>query len=135
MLNDLSKMKVVIVGATTNEYRYAYFAAEMLHAYGYEFFPVGIKNGFVFGREILDIRNRPPLENVDTITLYIGPRNQPEHYKYLFSLNPKRIIFNPGTENPDFILMAEERGIIVQEACTLVMLRLGNFNNYCEEEV
>ena len=126
-------MKVVIIGATTNESRYAYMAAEMLDNYDYEFVPVGIKKGIIFSREILDIRSRPAIYNVDTITMYIGPRNQPEHYEYLFSLNPARIIFNPGTENPEFISMADQRGIITQEACTLVMLRLGNFNKYRED--
>ena len=125
-------MKVVIVGATTNESRYAYLAAEMLDNYDYEFVPVGIKKGIVFSREILDIRSRPIIENVDTITIYISPRNRPEHYEYLFSMNPNRIIFNPGTENSEFISMTDERGIITQEACTLVMLRLGNFNKYRE---
>jgi len=125
-------MKVVIAGATTNEFRYAYLAAQMLDNYDYDFVPLGIKKGIVFNREILDLRSCPAIENVDTITMYIGPRNQPEHYEYLFSLKPGRIIFNPGSENPEFSAMADKRGIISQEACTLVMLRLGNFNKYIE---
>jgi len=123
-------MRVAIIGATTNTARYAYLAAEMLHQYHYDFVPVGIRKGKVFGKEIIDIRSFPAIENIDTVTLYIGPGRQAGYYDYIFSLNPKRIIFNPGTENMEFINMTKEKGIVALEACTLVMLRLGNFNEY-----
>lgn len=115
--------KTVIIGATTNQGRYAYLAARMLNEYNHEIVPVGIKDGAVFGKEILDIFTKPAIRDVDTVTLYIGPQRQPEHYDYILSLNPKRIIFNPGTENDEFIKLAEGKGIEVLEACTLVMLR------------
>lgn len=115
--------KTVIIGATTNPGRYAYLAARMLTEYNHEIVPVGIKDGAVFGRDILDIFARPVVENVDTVTLYIGPQRQPEHIDYILGLKPKRIIFNPGTENDEFIRRAEEKGIEALEACTLVMLR------------
>lgn len=115
--------KTVIIGATTNPGRYAYLAARMLKEYNHEIVPVGIKDGAVFGKEILDIFARPAVENVDTVTLYIGPRRQPEHMDYILGLKPNRIIFNPGTENDEFIRRAEEVGIETLEACTLVMLR------------
>lgn len=119
--------KTVIVGATPNQSRYAYLAAEMLTDHGHEIVPMGIKQGEVFGKTILDIRKKPPIDKVDTITLYIGPRHQPEWYNYLLSLNPKRIIFNPGTENPEFEKAAEAHNIETVEGCTLVMLRSGQF--------
>ena len=119
--------KTVIVGATPNTARYAYLAAEMLTEYDHEIVPVGIKTGEVFGKEILNIRQKPVIENVDTVTLYIGPQHQPEWYNYIFSLKPKRIIFNPGTENRVFEQLSEEQGIEVLEACTLVMLRTGQY--------
>ena len=119
--------KTVIIGATPNTARYAYLAAEMLTEYSHEIVPVGIKTGEVFGKEILNIREKPLIENVDTVTLYIGPQHQPQWYDYLISLQPKRIIFNPGTENPEFERLAEESGIEALEACTLVMLRTGQF--------
>lgn len=75
------------------------------------------------GNKILDIREKPPIDGVDTITLYIGPARQPQWYNYLLSLKPKRIIFNPGTENDEFEALAEQQGIEALEACTLVMLR------------
>ena len=115
--------KTVIIGATPNQGRYAYLAAKMLREYQHEFVPVSIKTGDVLGNEILDLRKKPRIDNVDTVTMYIGPQNQPEWYEYILSLNPKRIIFNPGSENYEFGKMAEERGIEVVEGCTLVMLR------------
>ncbi|MGJ3236723.1 CoA-binding protein [Marivirga sp.] len=117
--------KTVIIGATTNPSRYAYFAADRLTNAGHEIVPVGIKKGEVFGEEILDIRESPKVKDVDTITLYLGARHQPEYYDYLLSLNPKRIIFNPGTENPELVKLANERGIETENACTLVMLGSG----------
>ncbi len=115
--------KTLIVGATTNPGRYAYIAAEMLVEYGNEIIPIGIKKGEVFGKQILDLRSKPVLEGVDTITLYIGPDHQPEWYDYLLSLKPARIIFNPGTENEAFEKMAEDQGAEALQACTLVLLR------------
>jgi predicted CoA-binding protein len=117
----------VIIGATANQSRYAYLAADMLTEYEHEIVPVSIKTGEVMGREILDLRKKPPIENVDTVTLYIGTLNQPEWYDYILSLKPKRIIFNPGTENPELEKLAEERGIEAVEGCTLVMLRSRQF--------
>lgn len=120
-------MKTLIVGATDNPSRYAFLAAQMLDAKAMDFIPIGIKKGQVFGREILNLRLKPELEGIHTITLYIGPANQAEWIDYLIGLKPKRIIFNPGTENPDFFKKAKEAGIEVLPACTLVML---NTNQY-----
>src|SRR5690606_174683 len=106
-----------------NPSRYAFLAAKMLSEYQHEFIPVSIKTGEVLGHEILDLRKKPPIKDVDTVTLYIGPQNQPEWYDYIISLKPKRIIFNPGTENSEFENLAEQNGIEALHACTLVMLR------------
>ena len=119
--------KTVIIGATPNPSRYAYLAAEMLQEYSQEFVPVGIKRGSVFGKEILDLRTYPEIENVDTITLYINRSHQKEWYDYFFKLKPKRVIFNPGTENPELEKLLEEKNIQALEACTLVLLRSGQF--------
>jgi len=119
--------KTVVIGATTDQSRYAYLAASMLNQYKHEFVPVGIKTGEVFGEPILNIRDKPAIADVDTITLYIGPQRQPEWYDYLLSLKPKRIIFNPGTENDELEQLAEAQGIEAVEACTLVMLRTNQY--------
>jgi predicted CoA-binding protein len=115
--------KTVIIGATPDRSRYAYLAAQMLSEYNHEIVPLSIKKGEVFGTKILDLREKPPIKDVDTVTLYIGTRNQPEWYDYILSLRPKRIIFNPGTENDELEKLAEAQGIETVEGCTLVMLR------------
>lgn len=120
-------MKTVIIGATPNPARYAFLAARMLTSYNHEIVPVGIKDGAVLGKEILDIFEKPKINDVHTVTLYIGPQRQPEHYDYILGLRPKRIIFNPGTENSEFEKMAEEQGVQALQACTLVMLRSGQY--------
>jgi predicted CoA-binding protein len=119
--------RTVIIGATSNESRYAYFAASMLHDHNYDFIPVGIKQGIVFGKPILDLNSKPEVKHVDTVTLYIGPQHQQEWYDYIISLKPKRVIFNPGTENNDFEKLLEENAIEPIQACTLVMLRTGQY--------
>jgi predicted CoA-binding protein len=117
----------LVVGATDNPGRYAYRAAELLQIKGIPFLPIGIKKGVVFGEEILDLRQKPILMGMHTITLYLGPQNQSEWIDYLIGLQPKRIIFNPGTENPLFFQKAKTAGIEALEACTLVMLTTGQF--------
>ncbi len=118
-------MKTLIVGASTHPGRYAYLAANRLLSYGHEIVLLGKENGAVAGYPIL--HGKPELEAIDTITLYINPTRQPELYDYMLSLKPRRIIFNPGTENSEFEKMAEEQGVIALQACTLVMLGTGQY--------
>lgn len=99
----------------------------MLHESKIPFVPIGISKGTVLGQSILNIHDTPAIENVHTITLYINPQRQKEWYDYLISLHPKRIIFNPGTENQEFISRAEKHDIECIQACTLVMLSVGSF--------
>ncbi|CAN5177201.1 CoA-binding protein [soil metagenome] len=119
--------KTVVIGASPNPARFANIAVKMLKSYGYETVPVGIKTGEVAEIPILDLRQKPKLENVDTITLYLGPQNQAEWYDYILGLNPNRIIFNPGTENWELEEKAREQNIETVEGCTLVMLRSRSF--------
>jgi len=98
-------------------------ASGLLTEFGHEVVPVGLKRGAIFGKEILDIRKSPDVEEVDTVTLYIGPANQEILFSYIPRLKPKRVIFNPGTENPALEKLLKEKGIEPVEACTLVMLR------------
>ena len=119
--------KTAIIGATPNPSRYAYTAAHMLTDHGHTIVPIGIKQGTVAGEEILNLKEKPTLDDIDTITLYIGPQHQPEWYDYLLSLRPRRIIFNPGTENSEFQQKAKGQSIEPIIACTLVMLRTGMY--------
>src|SRR5258707_10177628 len=119
--------KTVIIGASPNPSRFAYQAAERLREHDIEFVPVGIKKGIILGKEILDLKKHPEISDVDTITLYINPSHQREWFDYFFKLKPNRVIFNPGTENPELEKLLEEKNIEAPEACTLVMLRTGQY--------
>ncbi|WP_038032910.1 CoA-binding protein [Thermonema rossianum] len=122
--------KTLILGATPNLSRYAYIAASMLSQYGHPFVPVGIKKGEVFGQKILSKAEAEAMlkpRDIHTITLYVNPLRQQEWYDFLLNLQPQRIIFNPGTENPALAERAQAQGIETVEACTLVMLRTGQY--------
>lgn len=119
--------KTVIIGATTNPQRYAYAAASRLLENGHEIIPLGIKKGKVFGREILDISASPAITEVDTVTMYVGPQHQKNLYNYISNLHPKRVIFNPGTENYELEKQLRADGIEVIEGCTLVMLSTNQY--------
>ncbi len=117
--------KTVILGATPNPARYAYLATDRLKQHGHEVVPIGIRKGEIGNEEILDLRKLPIITNVHTVTLYVGPKNLTEWEDYILSLKPKRIIFNPGTENNAFLARANSEHIETLEACTLVMLSAG----------
>jgi hypothetical protein len=119
--------KTVIFGASNNPDRVSYIAAQRLSAKGMPFVPVGIRKGEIFGEPILDPRQKPQIDQVHTITLYMNPQRQVEWYDYLLSLKPERIIFNPGAENKELAQRASEQGIEVAFACTLVMLASGSY--------
>lgn len=119
--------KTVVLGASPNPSRYAYTAANMLHERAIPFVPVGIKTGNILGKPILNLREKPLLQDIHTVTLYIGPQHQDEWYDYILSLKPKRIIFNPGTENQELMNLAKTNGIEVVPACTLVLLSTGQY--------
>lgn len=119
--------KTVIIGSSDNPSRYAQIASQMLKEYDHPIVPMGINGGEFQGDKILDLKEKPSVSDVDTITLYLAPKNQTQWYEYLLSLNPKRIIFNPGTENPELIKLAKDKNIQPVIGCTLVMLRSGQF--------
>ena len=118
-------MKTLIMGGSTNPERYAYKAAKSLMAHGHKIEIVGQKEGAIAGIKINT--DYPDFEEIDTVTLYIGPKNQPDLYDYILKQKPRRIIFNPGTENPEFEKLAISKGVEVEQACTLVLLATGQF--------
>lgn len=117
--------KTLILGATPNPDRYAYKAAHMLTRHGFPIVNVGIKKGEAAGVTILN--GQPAMQDIHTVTLYIGPEKQEDYQQYILSLQPRRVIFNPGTENPLFEDKLRKQGIETLEACTLVLLSTGNY--------
>ena len=117
--------KTLIIGASNNPERYSYKAAERLLAHGHEIELLGLKPVEVFGKTV-DIE-RKVFNDIDTVTMYVGPKNQPEYYDYVLAIKPKRVIFNPGTENSEFESLLSKNGILAEEACTLVLLGTGQY--------
>jgi uncharacterized protein len=120
-----SEKKTLVLGASENPSRYSNIAIHRLLAYGHPVVAVGKRKGMVKNVEI--ITEHPEMNDIDTITLYLNPTNQQPYYDYILSLNPRRVIFNPGTENDELEKKLVQKGIITQEACTLVMLGTGQY--------
>ncbi|HTI59217.1 CoA-binding protein [Mucilaginibacter sp.] len=121
----MSNKKTLVLGATPTEGRYANLAANRLVRSGHSIVNVGVRTGEVAGVPI----EKPEAihRDIDTITLYVGPQNQKGLYNYILETNPKRIIFNPGTENSELRRLATEKGIETEYACTLVLLSIGQY--------
>lgn len=117
--------KTVVLGASLNPSRYSNMAISRLSARNHPVVAVGLKEGKIGNVDI--VKNQPDEKDVDTVTLYLNPTNQKPYYDYILSLHPKRIIFNPGAENDELQKLAEKNGIKTMEACTLVLLSIGQF--------
>ena len=117
--------KTLVIGASENPERYSYKAITELVQKNHEVVAIGLKEGTVasvhFGPE------KEAFDDIDTVSLYVGPRHQPDYYEYIISLKPKRVVFNPGTENESFIQMLEDKGIQTEVACTLVLLATNQY--------
>jgi uncharacterized protein len=121
----MARKKTLVLGASDNPSRYAYLAVRKLTAHQHEVVAIGRKKGTVAGVDIAT--EKLPLSDIDTVTLYLNPTNQQPYIDYILGLHPKRIIFNPGTENDALIRAAEEQGIEPVLGCTLVMLSTGQY--------
>ena len=119
------RKKTVVLGASQNPSRYSYLAIQRLRAHNHPVVAVGRREGQV--ADVTITKEPSKEENVDTITLYLNPGNQLPYYDYILGLHPKRIIFNPGTENDELISKATENNIEPVIACTLVMLSTGQY--------
>jgi uncharacterized protein len=117
--------KVVVLGASPNPERYSYQAVQILLQRNYTVIAVGIRHGFIGDLPILT--GMPDVDSVDTLLLYIGPGHQKDYYESIIKLAPRRVIFNPGTENPELINLCIKNRIEVIQDCSLVMLCSGLF--------
>lgn len=117
--------KTLVMGASTDPGRYAYKAIKMLQRYGHPVVAVGKKEDNLDGLKIE--KEHIVFDGVDTVTLYLNPMNQRQYYDYIIGLNPKRVIFNPGTENPELYQLLKQNDIEIEVGCTLVMLSVNQY--------
>ena len=117
--------KTLVLGASENPARYSNKAILKLVEHKVEVVAVGLRKGLVSGVNI-DVE-MIPFEAIHTVTLYLNAKNQQQYYDYILSLKPKRVLFNPGTENEELEKLLVKNGIEYEQACTLVLLTIGQF--------
>jgi predicted CoA-binding protein len=121
----MENKKTLVLGASDNPTRYSYLAIQRLRNHGHPVVAIGRKHTKV--GDVNVTKDKEAIAGIDTVTLYLNPSHQREYYDYILSLNPKRIIFNPGAENDELIELAQAKNIKTMEACTLVMLSTGQY--------
>lgn len=114
------KNETLVIGASLKSDRYSNKAILKLRANNIEVKALGVEEGKVLDVEIS--KDKLPYSNIDTVTLYVNPKIQKNYYEYVVSLKPRRVIFNPGTENAEFEKILNENSIATEIACTLVLL-------------
>ncbi|MCD6543059.1 MAG: CoA-binding protein [Flavobacteriaceae bacterium] len=117
--------KTLVLGASLKTDRYSNYAMHSLVDHDHEVVGIGLKEGVVAGVNILT--GKPPIDNVDTVTLYLNANRQKEYYEYVLSIQPKRVIFNPGTKNSEFEDLLTKNNIGFENSCTLVLLSTGQY--------
>lgn len=115
----------LVFGASPNPSRYSNIAINRLRDNNIETVAFGTKNSLV--RDVQIKTNLNELQNIDVVTLYLRAELQKKYYKEIIALQPSRVIFNPGTENPEFYQLLQEHNIEVQVACTLVLLATNQY--------
>lgn len=115
--------KTLVIGASPNPLRFSHKMVKSLLRHGYEAVPLGIREGEITGVRIHT--GKPKLKNIHTVSLYIAPHRQKDYYDYIISLQPERIIFNPGTHNREFIELAQKNDIEAITDCALIMINKG----------
>jgi len=117
--------KTLVLGASLKENRYSNIAIRRLRDKNIPVVALGLIEGMVL--DVFIEKDKRSYENIDTVTLYLNPKRQEAYYEYIVELHPRRVIFNPGTENPEFVKILEKNGILVEVACTLVLLSINQY--------
>ncbi len=117
--------KTLVIGASLKASRYSNMAIKKLRNYKIPTLAIGLRKGTV--EDVTIETENLNFENVDTVTLYLNPKRQKEYYDYILALQPERVIFNPGTENPEFYEKLRKADIEVLPACTLVLLSTNQY--------
>jgi hypothetical protein len=119
------RKKTLVLGASTNTSRYSNMAVKRLLENNVDVKAIGNKKGEILGVEIFT--SKELFEDIHTVTLYLSAKNQETYYDYIVALKPKRVIFNPGTENLDLEKILTKNNIKFELACTLVLLSIGEY--------
>jgi len=117
--------KTLVLGASTNPDRYSFKAINSLVSHNQSVIAIGQNTGDVAGIKIQT--KQIPLKNIHTVSLYLNPARQKDYYNYIIAIAPKRVIFNPGTENPEFSALLKQNNIKAEDACTLVLLTTNQY--------
>ena len=117
--------KTLVLGVSLNSDRYSNMAVKRLTSNQVEVVAIGSKYGRI-GKVLIE-KDSFLYKDIHTVTLYLNRLRQKDYYDYIISLNPKRVIFNPVTENPDLYKILEENSIEYTEACTLVLLSTNQY--------
>ncbi|WP_010523365.1 CoA-binding protein [Aquimarina agarivorans] len=120
-------VKTLIIGASLKEARYSNKAIKKLRDFKHPVNAIGLREGLVL--DVAIKRGKPAFEDIHTVSLYINPKRQPEYYNYIIGLKPRRVIFNPGTENSEFFNLLEKSSIPFETSCTLVLLATNQYVN------
>lgn len=115
----------LVLGASLNPNRYSNIAIKRLRGKEIPVVAIGLREGKV--GDVTILKDKVALENIDTVTLYLNPKRQEEYYDYIIGLQPRRVIFNPGTENSEFVKLLKENSIEAEVACTLVLLSTNQY--------
>jgi uncharacterized protein len=117
--------KTLVLGGSANPARYSYLAINKLREHHHPVLAIGRKSARV--ADITVLQDMSPVSDLDTVTVYLNKENQKNYYDFVLAQHPRRVIFNPGAENPEFEKILTDQGIQVLEACTLVLLATGQF--------
>ena len=121
----MMKNKTLVIGASENPQRYSFMAINRLLESQHEVRAIANRFGVV--KNVIFEKEHIVFDDIDTVTLYVNSTIQPLYENYILQLKPRRVIFNPGTENVEFENKLEANGIEAIEACTLVMLSTGQY--------
>ncbi len=126
-MTNFKNTNVLVIGASENPERYAYKAIKLLIKHGYNVTALANKAGKIDTINFFTNTDDFKKENIDTVTLYVNSKNQEQYRDIIIKIKPRRVIFNPGTENEDFYDDLHRNNIAYEEACTLILLNTGQF--------
>jgi predicted CoA-binding protein len=117
--------KTLVLGASANPERYSFLAINKLREHHHPVVAIGKRSALV--ADVPVEMKTIPIQDLDTVSIYLNKDNQKNYYDFIFSQHPRRVIFNPGAENPEFEILLADKGIKAIEACTLVLLATGQY--------